>query len=71
MDAGSIGRACVALGGGRAKASDAVDFAVGFDRIRKVGSAVERGEPLLRIHARGESDLRSVLPQLTSGIVIE
>ena len=71
MDAGAIGRACVALGGGRAKASDAVDFAVGFDQIGKVGSAVERGETVVRIHAREESDLRSVLPQLTSGIVIE
>jgi pyrimidine-nucleoside phosphorylase len=68
VDAGSIGRACVALGGGRAQASDAIDFAVGFDRIRKVGASVTRGEPLLRIHARSEAALAGVLPLVSSAI---
>jgi thymidine phosphorylase len=35
MDAESVGRACVALGAGRARASDAVDFAVGCSGIRR------------------------------------
>ncbi len=71
IDAGTIGRACVALGGGRAKASDAVDFAVGFDRIRKVGDAVAAGEALLRIHARNSASLEEILPQVAGGITIE
>lgn len=62
MDAGLIGRACVELGAGRHKAADAVDFAVGASGIRKVGDPVERGEPLLVIHARSEASLASTLP---------
>jgi hypothetical protein len=38
MDAGAMGRAGVALGAGRTKASDRIDFAVGFSAIRKVGT---------------------------------
>jgi pyrimidine-nucleoside phosphorylase len=71
MDAGTLGRACVALGGGRARASDSIDFAVGFDRIRKVGATVAAGEPLLRIHARNETSLAEVLPSITQAIRIE
>ena len=62
MDAGRIGRGCVALGAGRAKAADAIDFAVGCDRIRKVGTRIGRGEPFLRIHARDEASLARALP---------
>jgi thymidine phosphorylase len=70
VDAGTLGRACVALGGGRAKASDTVDFAVGFDRIRKVGDEVSAGEPLLRIHARSEAALEAILAQVSAGITV-
>ena len=70
MDAGTIGRACVALGAGRAKASDAIDFAVGVSAIRKVGETVARGEPLLRVHARSEASLRAVLPDFERAVEI-
>ena len=52
VDAGLIGQAALQLGAGRAKASDGVDFAVGFDRLPKVGEPVRAGRPLCRIHAR-------------------
>ncbi len=70
MDAGLIGRACVALGAGRTQASDAIDFAVGCDRIAKTGSRVERDQPLVRIHARSEAVLAAVLPQFERAIEI-
>ena len=70
MDAGAIGRACVALGAGRAKASDAIDFAVGISGIRKVGENIGKSEPLLRIHARSETSLRAVLPEIERGIEV-
>ncbi len=70
LDAGQIGRACVALGAGRAKASDTIDFAVGCDAFLKVGCTVERGAPLLRIHARTESVYQSVLPMIEKAIEI-
>lgn len=59
MDAELIGRACVALGAGRAKAADAVDFAVGFSGIAKVGQRISKGEPLLTLHARDAATLAS------------
>lgn len=71
VDAGAIGRACVALGGGRAKSSDAVDFAVGFDRIKKVGTCVSDGETLLRIHARSGSTLAELLPVISDAIDVQ
>jgi pyrimidine-nucleoside phosphorylase len=64
MDAELIGRASVLLGGGRAKAGDEVDFAVGFSAIKKIGETVERGEPLLIAHARDDGSLDSVWPLL-------
>ena len=70
MDADAIGRACVALGAGRAKSSDAIDFAVGVSAIRKIGDVIERGESLLRIHARTEATLRAVLPGIGRAVEI-
>jgi pyrimidine-nucleoside phosphorylase len=52
LDAGTIGRASVQLGAGRKLSTDAVDYAVGFSEIRKVGDTVTAGETLLKIHAR-------------------
>ena len=61
MDAELIGRACVALGAGRAKASDAVDFAVGCADIAKTGTHVTEGDTLLTLHARDERTLADAL----------
>lgn len=71
MDAEILGRANVLLGGGRQKASDSVDFAVGFSEIKKVGERVERGEPLFLAHSRSEASFQSVYPQLVQAFVIE
>jgi pyrimidine-nucleoside phosphorylase len=62
MDAGMIGRACVALGAGRTRATDSIDFAVGCADIQKVGAKVDRGESLFTIHARDQSSLTAALP---------
>lgn len=56
VDAGLIGQAALQLGAGRAKATDRVDFAVGFDRLVKVGETIHAGHALCRIHARGIVD---------------
>jgi pyrimidine-nucleoside phosphorylase len=55
IDAEAIGLAAVALGAGRARVEDAVDHAVGLVVHKKVGAAVEAGEPLCTVHhgARG------------------
>jgi thymidine phosphorylase len=56
VDAGLIGQAAVQLGAGRARASDGVDFAVGFDQLVKCGEEIRFGQPLCRIHARTAVD---------------
>jgi pyrimidine-nucleoside phosphorylase len=70
LDAGRVGRACVALGAGRAKATDVIDFAVGCDAFKKTGAQVARGETLLRIHARSDASLQAVLPLIESAVTI-
>jgi pyrimidine-nucleoside phosphorylase len=56
LDALEIGRLCVELGAGRAKAGDAVDFAVGLECLRKEGDEVAQGDPILRVHSRAAMD---------------
>jgi pyrimidine-nucleoside phosphorylase len=71
MDAGMLGRAALFLGAGRAKAVDAIDFAVGLSELRKIGEQIERHEPLLKVHARAEKDLAAVLPLIEEAIQLE
>jgi pyrimidine-nucleoside phosphorylase len=68
MDAEAIGRVSLLLGGGRQTADDAIDFAVGLSGIRKIGERVEKGEPLLTVHARSDQALRIVQPLLEKAI---
>ena len=56
VDAGKIGQASLELGAGRAKATDPVDFAVGFDKLVKSGEPIVQGDVLVRVHARTEKD---------------
>jgi pyrimidine-nucleoside phosphorylase len=45
-----LGVACVVLGGGREKKEDKIDPAVGLEFHKRIGDAVERGEPLCTLH---------------------
>ena len=47
-----IGVAVVALGGGRRKAEDSIDHAVGVTRLLPVGAEVRQGDALAIVHAR-------------------
>ncbi len=70
MDAGTVGRAVLELGAGRSKASDPVDFGVGCDQIAKVGSAIQAGDTLIRVHALTEAAAERAFAQLREGITI-
>jgi pyrimidine-nucleoside phosphorylase len=71
MDAETIGRVSLFLGGGRQAADDTIDFAVGLSGIKKIGERVDAQEPLLFVHARDDHGLASVLPLLEKAIEIE
>jgi len=70
MDAGRIGQASLELGAGRAKAEDAVDFAVGFDRLAKCGEEISQGGVIARIHARSEASAAKAEEALLAAAVI-
>ena len=49
-----IGLAVVALGGGRTRAADAIDHAVGLTELAGIGDEVGPDRPLALVHARDE-----------------
>jgi len=70
MDAESIGRASLFLGGGRQTPQDAVDFAVGLSGLKKIGEQVTAGEPIMLVHARNQPTLQAALPLLEKAVAI-
>ncbi|GAB4549369.1 MAG: pyrimidine-nucleoside phosphorylase [Anaerolineales bacterium] len=52
-----VGEAAVALGAGRAKKGDPIDYAVGFKIFKKVGDSVRAGETLFEVHANDPAKL--------------
>ena len=65
-DAEAIGRASLLLGAGRAKTDDTIDPAVGISDLKKIGEAVEKGEPLCIIHSNGREDDAELIEQLNA-----
>lgn len=54
-----IGEAVVAIGGGRARKGDPIDYAVGAVFHHKVGERVEAGQPLFTLHVNQAAHLES------------
>jgi thymidine phosphorylase len=52
IDVRAVGLAVVELGGGRARAADAIDPAVGLTELAPIGAEVGPDRPLARVHAR-------------------
>ncbi len=57
VDARVIGRAIVAMGGGRRTMEDRIDPGVGFLITAKPGDRVERGQPLASVYAADDAGL--------------
>lgn len=57
VDAMEVGLAAMSLGAGRARKGDPINHAVGVVLQAKIGDYVERGEPLLTIHANDSDKL--------------
>ncbi len=51
-DCRALGLAVVGLGGGRRRASDGIDFAVGLSDLVSLGQAIAVGDPLALVHAQ-------------------
>ena len=50
----ALGLAVVGLGGGRQVESDVVNPAVGFSEVVRLGQWIEKGQPVMRLHAARE-----------------
>jgi pyrimidine-nucleoside phosphorylase len=51
MDSEQIGYAIIDLGGGRRQMEDTIDHSVGLEMMVRIGDQVQRGQPLVMIHA--------------------
>ncbi len=70
VDAESIGRAVLVLGGNRQKTDDIIDYAVGTADLAKIGDKVERGQPLVTLHANSEDKLAQALTYIQQAFTI-
>ena len=70
IDALSVGRAVLALGGGRERKGEAIDHGVGVELLVKPGEAVVVGQPLLRVYHREERGLAWALELLSAGVSV-
>jgi thymidine phosphorylase len=61
LDAEIVGRASVALGAGRDRVEDPVDFAVGITIAAKPGDEVRAGDAVLELHYRDRDRLDAAL----------
>jgi len=70
VDAELIGRASVALGAGRDRVEDPVDFAVGISVLVRPGDPVRNGDALLELHYHDRGRLQTALALASRAIVI-
>jgi len=64
IDARAVGLAVVELGGGRARATDAIDPAVGLTRLAGLGAEVSTEAPLALVHAPDEGRAEAAMARL-------
>jgi len=70
MDARAVGIAVVTLGGGRVRAGDGIDPAVGLTGVLPVGTAVRAGDPLALVHAADDAAAAAAVATLRQAIRI-
>lgn len=70
VDAMTVALAALRLGAGRVKAEDAVDHAVGFTGLVKIGERVQAGDVFAVVHANDEEKLAEAQAAIAKAIVI-
>jgi len=70
VDPRAIGRAVVAMGGGRQRVDDTIDHAVGFVITVKPGDKIVAGEPIASVFARDAAGIALGCQALTDAIAI-
>ncbi|MBR9653137.1 thymidine phosphorylase [Thalassovita aquimarina] len=70
MDGQELGLAVVELGGGRQVESDVVDPAVGISDVLPLGTKVQKGQPLARVHAAREAAADAACASVLSAVTL-
>jgi thymidine phosphorylase len=70
QDVRAIGLAIVGLGGGRTRADQTIDHAVGFSRFAALGAEVGPERPLCLVHARSEAQARAATAEVLAAVSI-
>ncbi len=74
IDTRKLGMMLVALGGGRTKTTDAIDFTVGYDFKLKIGSKCTKGATILTVYynpqSTSELKLNDIKNEILNAIVI-
>ncbi|RFU48925.1 thymidine phosphorylase [Paraburkholderia sp. DHOC27] len=70
IDCRAFGLAVVALGGGRHRPEDAIDYAVGLTDCVELGQYVEKGGPLTLIHARDQQAAEDAANAIRSAVTL-
>ncbi|MDX7985802.1 thymidine phosphorylase [Xenorhabdus sp. 12] len=71
MDTRALGMSVVALGGGRRKATDPINYSVGLNNIVALGTEVNADTPLAIIHADSEHAWQEAAEVVRSAFVFE
>ncbi|MBI6528063.1 thymidine phosphorylase [Proteus vulgaris] len=70
MDTRALGMSVVTLGGGRRKATDAIDYSVGLSDIVALGAEINKDTPLAMIHANSEKSWQEAAAEVRKAMVI-
>ncbi len=71
IDSRKIGEALVALGGGRNKKEDSIDYSVGFEFSKKVGSKVKTGDTILTVLYNDKQKFNDAFEYIEDAIYID
>lgn len=70
IDGQALGLTVVGLGGGRQVETDVIDPAVGLSDVVRLGAKVQKGQPLLRVHASREDLAEQAAEEVRAAIRI-
>ncbi len=70
MDARQIGLALVHLGGGRTRADQQIDYAVGFENFGNLNDYVSQQQPIGLVHARTKAEAEQAILNILKACVI-
>lgn len=70
IDTRSVGMAVVALGGGRQRSTDTLDFGVGLDAIVGLGAYIDNNTPVAMLYARDEDSWELAAERVRNAVTV-